>query len=252
MVKRKRSKFENFFNLNRYRKRQGATVISQQLAEVDYEQLKTTIITGEPVENFQSLMIKDLNEHLEHLKLNFIGQPEICYYHAKLIVLIRREAQTKQNFARFNELWHQQADFLLEHLNMRWLISACDTFIDHSDDETLKAILLNAVTMINTIKLYETEYFLLNLQDTTPADYVPKQLHKAQHCFNLFDELPSFRVGVDDTLRNMRWRMDEITQDHPLAHKILTHIFDVVNTQGSVYTRFRACHHKPRNAWWSE
>lgn len=252
MVKRKKTKVENFFNFNRYRKRLGADKYVAETKTVNFDQLKTTIIPGERPEMFQSYMLKDLNEHMAHLKTAFHGQPELLYYHAKLIVLIRREADIATNFAAFEALWELESDFLLEHLNMRWLISACDTFIDHSKDMVLKSILLNVIMMINTIKLYETEYFLLGLENVSPTDYLPEQLDNTRHCFNLFDELPSFRVGVDDSLRNMRWRMEETSQKHPLAHQILINVFDRVNEKGSVYTRFKAMHTKPRSAWWSE
>lgn len=253
MVKRKSTEFENLFNLNRYKKRQGAKKIMKQMDEVDFEVLKSTIIEGERLAMFQSYMIKDLQEHMAHLRTAFHGQPELLYYHAQLIVLIRREADLQTNYAKFKQLWESECDFLLEHLNMRWLIAGIDTFIDHDPDETVKAISLNAVMMINTIKLYETERYLLKIDDTDETDYDKERLIPAQkNCFNLLDELPSFRIGIDDTLRNMRWRMDETARSHPLAHKILTNVFDRVNERGSVYTRFRNRHTKMRNAWWSE
>ena len=253
MAARKKTTLENLFNLNRYKKRQGARKISQQLSAVDLTALKNTIIPGTPPDNFQSYMIKDLTQHLEHLKNNFIGKPEICYYHATLIVLLRREADIAENFARFKHLWASESDFLLEHLNMRWLIAAVDTFIDHDPDETVRAICLNAVILINTIKLYETERFLLDIEKTTEADYDKQRFNTTKdNCFDLFDELPSFRVGVDDTLRNMRWRIDDLSKARPLAGKILLNIFDRVNTRGSAYTRFRARHEKQRNRWWDD
>lgn len=44
-------------------------------------------------------------------------------------------------------------DFLCQHLNLRWLISACDTFIDHDSDPTLRALMLQGVLLVNTVKL---------------------------------------------------------------------------------------------------
>ena len=251
-MQRKKTALENLFNLNRYRKRKGSSAISDSFKNVDYQQLKNTIIVGEPDLTFQGFMKKDVNEHLEHLRNNFLGQSELCFYHAKLIVLIRREAQLTENYARFEDLWHTEADFLLEKLDMRWLISACDTFIDHSNNDTFRAILLNAVILVNTVKLYETENFLLGHTDIKVEDYLPEQLEKGKNCFNLFDNIPSFRVGVDDTLRNMRWRMEDVAKSEPLAHQILSTIFERITSKGSVYTRFRQAHIKDRNAWWHE
>lgn len=237
-MKRKTGQLENFFNLNRYKKRRGAKAIRQSLNDVDFETLKSTLIDGERPRMFQSYMIKNLNDHMRHLRTAFHGQPELLFYHAQLIVLIRREADLSRNYADFKLLWTCESDFLLEHLNMRWLIAAVDTFIDHDPDETVRAIMLNAVMMINTIKLYETERHLLNIDDTDENDYDDARLTPARrNCFNLFDELPSFRIGIDDTLRNMCWRLDAVSKQRPLAGKILKHIFERVNNRGIVSIR---------------
>ncbi len=253
MVKRKKTKLENLLNLNRYRKRLGAKQIKSELKNVDYEELKSNIIPGEKPEFLHTNMLKDIKEHLAHLKTAFHGEPELLFYHAKLIVLIRREADLKENFEAFKCLWESEHEFLLEHLNMRWLLSAIDTFIDHDPSVTMRSILLNAVVLINTIKLYETERYLLKIDDADETSYdLERQELTRTSYFHLFDELSSFRIGFDDTLRNMRWRLDDVSSYEPLAHKILINVFDRVNERGSVYTRFRARHEKPRNAWWSE
>ena len=128
-----------------------------------------------------------------------------------------------------------------------------DTFIDHDPDIVVRSILLNAVVLINTIKLYETERFLLETDGQQSDDYDEERVTTAKaDCFNLLDELPSFRIGVDDTLRNMRWRLDDVGKAQPFAYNILLNVFDRVNTRGSAYTRFRERHEKQRNAWWSE
>lgn len=251
MVRRKRTAIENFFNLNRYRKRSGAASYTQDLAIRDYEKLKRHTLEGKRPEMFQSYMIKNLDEHMAHLQTAFTGQPELLFYHAKLIVLIRREADLPQNVKQFRHLWEHESDFLLEHLNMRWLVAAIDTFIDHPPNKTFAAVLLNAILLINTIKLYETERFLLGMEHTNEFDYEQNRYTDARaNCFNLFDELPSFRIGIDDTFRNMRWRMDAVAKSEPLAHKLLMAVFARANERGSAYTRFRNRHEKPRNEWW--
>lgn len=251
MVTRKKTKLENLFNFNRYKKRRGAKAYQKQLDQPDYEQLKNNIISGHPPTNFQSYMIKDLNEHMAHLKTAFIGKPEILYYHAQLIVLLRRESHVEENFIIFKNLWRDESAFLCQHLNMRWLIAAADTFIDYETDSTVSALLLNAVVLVNTIKLYETEYHLFDINSKNIKNYNLSRLEEVgENCFDLFDELPSFRIGVDDTLRNMRWRLETISKPHPVAHQLLFEIFNRVNTNDNVYKRFRDCHKKPRTAWW--
>jgi len=252
MLRRKKSKLESFLNFNRYKKRRGAENYEQIFKEIDYTKLKNDIIPGDSPKQFQSYMIKDLNEHMVHLKTGFAGKSELLYYHAQLIVLLRRGADVKSNFLLFDDLWKNESDFLCANLNMRWLIAAADTFIDHDADAITSALMLNAVILINTIKLYETERYLYNIESKQSKDYDLEKLDPiSKNCFDLFDELPSFRVGVDDTLRNMRWRIEAIAQSRPLAHQLLLEVFDRVNKHDSVYKRFRECHQKPRTAWWS-
>jgi hypothetical protein len=54
-------------------------------------------------------------------------------------------------------MWAEEAHFLAKALNTKWLVSACDTFADHSNDDAERATALLAATMIKTIKIYETE-----------------------------------------------------------------------------------------------
>src|SRR5690606_9534235 len=159
MPVRKKSKFEQWFSFSRHQRRFGADKVYAQLADVDIEQLKSEIIIGDQIE-YTHGSAKDLNEHIEQLKHEFVGQPALNHYHASLIVLIRREVDVEENFEKFKALWESERDFLLASLNIRWLISACDTFLDLHDDVTLKATLMNAVVLINTLKLQETERFL--------------------------------------------------------------------------------------------
>lgn len=251
MVTRKKTKLENLFNFNRYKKRRGAKAYQEKLGQPNYKTLKTNIISGNPPTNFQSYMIKDLNEHMAHLKTAFIGKPELLYYHAQLIVLLRRESHVEENFVRFKDLWKNESAFLCKHLNMRWLIAAADTFIDYEKNTTVCALLLNAVVLVNTVKLYETEYHLFDVNNKGIENYNSSRLKEVgEKCFDLLDELPSFRIGVDDTLRNMRWRLEAISKPHPIIHQLLFEIFNRINTHDSVYKRFRDCHKKPRTAWW--
>lgn len=246
-MKRKRTRLENWFSFNQHKKRFGANKVADCIHDAETEKLKHQIIEGEePAYTYGSS--KDINEHIDSLRNEFIGQSELAYYHAKLIVLIRRDYRASEHFAQFESIWQQHADFLCAALNTRWLISACDTFIDCSEDTLLKATLLNACVLINTLKLCESERFLTS---TELAEVSEKRRHLLQtERLALFDGTSGFAVGTDDTLRNMRWRLDAIAKNHELGGKILTRIFDNVQKDGNVYARFRAWHTRPKTAWW--
>ncbi|WP_179992361.1 MULTISPECIES: hypothetical protein [unclassified Acinetobacter] len=247
MPVRKKSKFEQWFSFSRHQRRFGADKIYAQLEGVDIEQLKNEVIIGDQI-RYTHGSAKDLNEHIEQLKHEFVGQPALSHYHASLIVLIRREVDVEENFEKFKALWMNERDFLLKTLNIRWLISACDTFLDLHDDIALKATLMNAVVLINTLKLQETERYLCDQSEVVcelKRDRLP------QERVTLFDGTSAFVVGTDDTLRNMRWRLDQICKIHPLG-VIVLEIFDRLQHEenNTVYLRFKKQHTREKTRWW--
>ena len=90
MPPRKKSKFEQWFSFSRHQRRFGADKIYESLEQTDIETLKKKLIVGNDIE-YTYGSEKDLNKHIENLKREFVGQPEINHFHASLIVLIRRE-----------------------------------------------------------------------------------------------------------------------------------------------------------------
>lgn len=247
MPVRKKSKFEQWFSFSRHQRRFGADKVYAQLASVDIEKLKSDIIAGDQIQ-YTHGSAKDLNEHIEQLKHEFVGQPALSHYHASLIVLIRREVDVEENFEKFKALWMSERDFLLSTLNIRWLISACDTFLDLHDDVTLKATLMNAVVLINTLKLQETERYLC---DQSLEINIEHQTRLQTERYALFDGTSAFAVGTDDTLRNMRWRLDQICAVHPLGQLVIE-IFDRLqhDENNNVYSRFKKRHTREKTRWW--
>lgn len=247
MPVRKKSKFEEWFSFSRHQRRFGADKVYAQFNDVDLDALKNQIIGGEEV-RYTYGSAKDLNEHIEQLEQEFVGQPALNHYHASLIVLIRREVDVQNNYARFKALWLTERDYLLASLNTRWLISACDTFIDLEDDPLLQAILMNAVVLINTIKLQETERFLCDQSLTVNPEH--QQLLQQQR-YALFDGTAAFAVGTDDTLRNMRWRLEQICEAHELG-QIVIEIFDrlQLDQNNNIYSRFKQRHTREKTRWW--
>ena len=247
MPVRTKSKFEQWFSFSRHQRRFGAEKIYAQFGQADLNQLKNTIIDGDQIQ-YTHGSAKDLNEHIEQLKQEFVGQSALNHFHASLIVLIRREVDTQNNYDKFKALWMAERDFLVQSLNIRWLISACDTFIDFDEDVTLKAILMNAVVLINTLKLQETERFLCDQSLTVNQEH--QQLLQQQR-YALFDGTAAFAVGTDDTLRNMRWRLEQICEAHELG-QIVIEVFDrlQLDQNNNIYSRFKQRHTREKTRWW--
>lgn len=249
-MKAPRSKLASFFSLNQHRKRFGAADVANQLEHLNWNELRDDIIDGDKLE-YTYGSDKDLQTHLTNLKREFVGHSELEYYHATLIVLIRRGFQVEKEFKSFEQLWYEQKEFLIKRLNTRWLISACDTFIDHSDDDYLKSLLMNAVILVNTIKMQESERYLTATENAKADNSRYSSLQNER--LALFDGVAGFAVGTDDTLRNMRWRLDKLAQSHPLGG-LLIEIFERVQkpSADTVYSRFRALHTRDKTAWWTE
>lgn len=247
MPPRKKSRFEQWFSLSRHQRRLGADKIYDVLNDVDINKMKSTMIDGQD-KSYTFGSAKDLNEHIANLRQEFVNEPALNHYHATLIVLIRRDIDALDNFAKLKALWLSERDFLLKSLNIRWLISACDTFIDFDDDFGLKALLMNAVILINTIKSYETEHLLCHV-NLTEDKQIKQRLQSKRVA--LFDGTSAMAVGTDDTLRNMRWRLDRLCGEHELG-QIVIEIFERLQLpdNDNVYSRTKTRHTRERTRWW--
>lgn len=244
MAIRKKTAIEKFFSINQHRKKWGANKFQGE--QPDYAVLKVTILhNGEPSTVLSAE--KSLEAHIDNLKGEFSGKSALLHYHASLIVLIRREISVKKNYQKFCDLWAAEEDFLLQNLDIRWLVSAADTFADHSEDAEIRNVGMMVTLLINTIKLYETER-VLQAQD---ASFVATEdaVNELGSRAPLFDGLRCFAVGRDDTLRNLFWRIQNVSKIKPTG-QILTAVYDRLQKHDTAFSRFRKLGPKPRTAWW--
>lgn len=191
--------------------------------------------------------LKDLHSHFARLQQEFLGQRLICLYHAVLIVLLRRGFQTLQTFTAFETLWQLESGYLLNHLSLRWLVSSADTFVDFSPNPTRQALFLNVPTLVNTLKVYETQRDLLT--DNTLPLSEKIQAQQQQH-LALYDGLRYFRVGTDDTLKNMRARYEKFAAIDPFATQFLLAVFDRSQQQPSAFAMLKSLHTDKKSQWW--
>jgi hypothetical protein len=243
-LQRKKSGLESLLSFNRFRKRWGARKFAQ--AVEDYEAMKRDLVEDSPVPH-KSGKKRSLDEHMANLRLEFKGQPEILFHHAKLIVLLRREFDVGNTYRQFQDLWQQEVEFLTAHLDLRWLISACDTFADHDDDGSVRAIAMMASLFGNTIKIYETDRFISERADAGAKTERIEQLQTSR--VQCFDGVYLLKVGSDDTLRNMHWRLKPFFQSGVIG-KIAQTIYDRMQQYDTAYGRMRALHHHDRSKWW--
>jgi hypothetical protein len=246
-MRRKKTPFEKWFSISRHARRKGA--VNAQY-NTDYASLKARIIEGDTI-RYTHGSKNSLDEHFQDLQSEFIGSSELVYQHAKLIVLIRREADVAKNFALFESLWEQEAEFLLVNMNTRWLVAAADTFADNANSHLDRACSLLVSALVNTIKLSETER---RIMDSQPLDaHAAAQLDLTHNRMALADGLSAFAVGSDDTLRNFRWRLDALIRDvdgESIPLLIAEQVFLNLQQLDNVYARFKACHTREKTSWW--
>ncbi|TXD97906.1 hypothetical protein ES754_02825 [Psychrobacter frigidicola] len=232
----------------------NAKAIIGSFSNKSIDDMKTTVIT-ESMCNSKAISdkprIKNLESHLDGLKHQFIHQSELCFYHATLIVLLRRNYKPQEVFAEFERLWAVETDYLLNNLSLRWIVSACDSFIDYSADTTRAAVFLNVITLINTLKVYETKQFL---QLSSVPDQTPLLTDKVAALYSchlpLYDGLTYFRIGTDDTLKHMRSRYQKLYTVDKLATTVLLFVFDRLQSNNSAFATLRALHQDEKSKWW--
>ena len=220
------------------------------------DEMKANLITAsmcDPSAFSNRPRTKNLESHLDNLKHQFIDQSELCFYHATLVVLLRRNYKPDETFAEFETLWTTQTDHLLQNLSLRWIVSACDTFIDYSTNKSQAAILMNVTTLINTLRVYETQQFLQLNPSTESLPLVTAKVD-ALYCSDLplYQGLTYFRIGTDDTLKHMRSRYESFYNTDKLATTMLLSVFDKLQANNSAFSTLRALHKDDNSKWWSD
>ena len=181
----------------------------------------------------------DLEAHIHMLAVEFAGASQLAFYHAVLIVLLRRGIETERTFQRFLDAWKEQGGTLLRELDSRWLVSACDTIVDFSTDDFERAIAVSATQTINTIKLYETERLNASASPVPPIEgRVP-----------LFDGMSAFVVGQGDMIFNLRKRTAAVCARGGVACSILMELLRRVDENETIYKRLADAHKNPETAW---
>ena len=191
--------------------------------------------------------LPDLNEHLDRLEAEFGGRDSLSFLHAALIVLIRREIALDASLRAFRQLWETATGQLCQNLDLRWLISACDTIADHPtrDADAVRALL--ASTLANTVKLYETE------RRATGETGLTQELVDAAAKDRpglLFDGMTRFGIQGGDMIRNLLLRLDRanaVRRDP--VQRLTVEVINRVLTGPTVFQRFAGFHKSDGTRW---
>ena len=199
-----------------------------KVSSLDFSKLKSELLnTGEKIASFGRCELFD--QHLGMLEKEFSSSSKLEFYHAWLIVNLRRKIDIEQNIKMFYELWQFESDFLLEKLSSRWLISACDTIIDYSDNLNEKSISIAAVLLMNTIKLYESEKLMY--------DQKRKEENFPIGRIDLFDGMTAYVHKSGDMVSNMIERLFIHKDIETTSWKILMELIHRIHRENTVYAR---------------
>ena len=206
---------------------------------VDLDNLELTGIScGQP-----KLLVgrqEDLNQHLDLLFHEFSGKPLLAFYHASLIVRIRRgESQG----TAFRNLWSAKCAFLSQTLSLRWLVSACDTIVDNEAfDPVERAHALAVSLLMASVKLYETEYRALGTQ-------LKGRTYLTGNVQPLFDGITTFSIGHGDLIINLMARCRTVADSGGTSGSILREVLRRLHASDTVFKRFLAVHESDRTRW---
>lgn len=202
---------------------------------LDFDRLRNEVVTGlSYAPSFGRR--EDLQQHIEMLEREFVGQLRLKFVHAVLNVLLRRGIDTEIVYGHFRRIWTEHSDILLDTLDSRWLVSACDTICDHSTDltEARTAILISLFT--NTLKLAETERLMICPAEADSAEIKGR--------VPLFDGMTAFMPKSGDMLANLLRRLDRIFQSNNMAALIAREIISRALSANTVLARFSQAHER--------
>ena len=173
------------------------------------------------------------------LAKEFSGQPALLHLHGLLIANLRRKGQPEQTAALFSRLWAEEAAFLLDHLDTRWLVSAVTTFGDHGLTPGTRQLGQALSVMFGMMKLYETERLYSGHapdQAFAPKDRSAKTLAMQMDAYSLTGG------GLDVNLLGGLWQQAENEPVlRPLAQRLLELL---VEDDKTVFRRLRTMRQK--------
>lgn len=170
----------------------------------------------------------DFFDHANELRSEFAGRSELLALHAGFVVALRRRLAVDHFLPLYLRLWREEGAFLLSALSLRWLVSACDTLVDHGVTPAQRAVALSGTVLANLVKLAETE------RRVTPG--APRRKGEGAE---LFDGLTVFKPG-GDMVRNLFKRIEATAALDDVAGPILQEIAQRLQRADTVVRRLSA------------
>jgi hypothetical protein len=169
----------------------------------------------------------DIHKNIQAVRAEFVGKPEICHAIVSNIIHLRRNPENWEHRAQFWERLHHYEDILLEHMDVRWLLSICDTIVDIGD-HVQSATAMNIVQCINRCNLDTT--ILVNCADGRLDG------NRLAHEIKVptWGGMITADVPTGDMIYNMQTRLDTVIARDPQLNRIWCRIKDLSRTEHNV------------------
>jgi len=172
------------------------------------------IIEGNPKQRVTNLnRLHNIDDNIRSVRQEFIGKPEICHSIVTNIIHLRRNTQDSHHRALFWERLSKYESILLKELDIRWLLSICDTIVDIGN-HVQSAVAMNIVQCINRCNLDST--LLINAVDGRLDSNKLSQEIKMQ----TWGGMISADVPTGDMIYNMQTRLDRVVSVDPQLERI--------------------------------
>ncbi|WP_319824191.1 glycosyltransferase family 2 protein [Thalassovita sp.] len=200
--------------------------------DADLQQIKTRTVQKGAAELGRSR--STYARKYRELAKQFHGQSGLLHLHGLLIANLRRKGQPEHTAALFNRLWAEEPEFLLDHLDARWLVSAVTTFGDHGQTADQRQLGQALSVLFGMMKLYETERLY---SGHAPADAFPIADRSARQLALQMDPFALSTGGLDVNLLGGLWQQaEQVPVLRPLAQRLLSLL---ISDDMTVFRRLR-------------
>tara|TARA_R110002074_G_scaffold114513_3_gene244858 strand:- start:354 stop:1004 length:651 start_codon:yes stop_codon:yes gene_type:complete len=177
--------------------------------------------------------LADIEQNIINVKQEFIGMPAVCYELVKHIIHLRRDCNNTEHTVAFYKLLTMYMPTLLKHLDVRWLISVCDTFVDIGSPHQ-SAVAMNIVQCINRCNLDAT--IMINCVDGRLDRNRLAQEIKAP----TWGGMVTADVPTGDMLHNMMTRLEKVVQSDDILYSIWKRIKELSIDQPGIILEYIA------------
>ncbi len=157
--------------------------------------------------------LSNVENNIQAVRAEFVGKPEICHTLVKHIIYLRRNINVAENKPEFFRLVSTYINTFLKHYDVRWLLSICDTYIDHGD-EISSAIAMNIVNIVNGTNIQSTCMY------TVPEPIMLANKMNTDQKYPTWGGMITCDIVTGDTIHNMMTRNDKVISGHPILNKI--------------------------------